>query len=293
MESVLSQTDAALEFIVVNDGSSDETPAILDGYANRDNRVRVFHREPNGLTRALICGCEAARGEYIARQDCGDRSLGGRLVRQLALLAECPGAAMAAVGARFVGPRNEALYEISQTSQELRQGLAQTTLQTIRGPSHHGATMFRKNAYEAAGGYRAAFPVAQDLDLWLRLAELGEIVAIRDVLYEARLSSNSISQLRRDEQFRATQVILDCAASRRRGEGDGPRLAAWMSDCVRRPESSAVDQRRSEARFHRFLGNMLREKDPAQAREYYVQSLRSFLWQPAVWLRLLALDASR
>ena len=140
MESVLSQQGPTLEVIVVNDGSVDETGALLDGYANRDARVRVFHREPIGLTRALILGCAAARGEFIARQDCGDRSLPDRFARQAALLDENPDAVMAAVGARFLGPNGESVYEVAQTSRELRDGLAQTSLHTIRGPSHHGAT---------------------------------------------------------------------------------------------------------------------------------------------------------
>ena len=60
-----------LEFIVVNDGSTDKTGEILDDYARRDHRVRVIHQENTGLTRALIRGCDAARGEFIARQDAG------------------------------------------------------------------------------------------------------------------------------------------------------------------------------------------------------------------------------
>ena len=75
MDSILSQEGVELEFIVVNDGSTDETGEILDDYARRDDRVRVIHQENTGLTRALIRGCAAATGEFIARQDAGDVSL--------------------------------------------------------------------------------------------------------------------------------------------------------------------------------------------------------------------------
>src|SRR5262245_6785124 len=79
INSILSQEGVALEFIVVNDGSTDKTGEILDDYARRDNRVRVIHQKNTGLTRGLIRGCDAARGEFIARQDAGDISLPERL----------------------------------------------------------------------------------------------------------------------------------------------------------------------------------------------------------------------
>ena len=62
------------------------TGEILDDYARRDARVRIIHQENSGLTRALINGCAAATGEFIARQDAGDLSLAGRLARQLDVL---------------------------------------------------------------------------------------------------------------------------------------------------------------------------------------------------------------
>ena len=80
VNSILSQEGVSLELIVVNDGSIDGSCAtILDEYARRDPRVRVIHQENTGLTRALIRGCAAARGQFIARQDSDDISLPGRL----------------------------------------------------------------------------------------------------------------------------------------------------------------------------------------------------------------------
>src|SRR3569623_742811 len=87
MRSVLDQEGCALEIIVVDDGSSDDTPRLLDEWAARDARLRVIHQANTGLTGALIRGCGEVRGEFIARQDCGDRSLPGRLRSQAALLA--------------------------------------------------------------------------------------------------------------------------------------------------------------------------------------------------------------
>jgi glycosyltransferase involved in cell wall biosynthesis len=74
LDSILSQEGVEFEFIVVNDGSSDKSGQILNDYAQRDSRLRIIHQENTGLTRALIRGCDAVRGEFIARQDAGDIS---------------------------------------------------------------------------------------------------------------------------------------------------------------------------------------------------------------------------
>ena len=90
LESVLSQQGVDLEFIVVNDGSTDNTLSILNDYSEKDNRLRVLDQENSGLTRSLIRGCAEARGEFIARQDAGDISLPGRLRKQLDLIQKNP-----------------------------------------------------------------------------------------------------------------------------------------------------------------------------------------------------------
>src|SRR5262245_3000266 len=71
IESILSQDGVSLELIIVNDGSTDGSEIVLDKYARREQRLRILHQGNQGLTRALIAGCAAARGEYIARQDAG------------------------------------------------------------------------------------------------------------------------------------------------------------------------------------------------------------------------------
>src|SRR5438309_11131114 len=82
LDSILGQTEGDFECIVVDDGSTDATAAVLDEYASRDPRIRVIRQANAGLTRALIAGCASARGTYIARHDAGDLSDARRFALQ-------------------------------------------------------------------------------------------------------------------------------------------------------------------------------------------------------------------
>lgn len=270
LESILSQQGCDLEFIVVDDGSTDETPRILAACAADDPRLRVITQANTGLTRALARGCAEARGDFIARQDCGDRSLPGRLARQVALLQQRPDAVMVASGARFLGPAGEPLFVSTREAGELHQGLAKLDVDAIQGPPHHGATMFRRLAYERAGGYRAAFTVAQDIDLWLRLWEIGACMGDPEILYEATMQAGSISARRRSDQFRMCTLAIACANERRQGRSDADLLDTPPAAAARRPVGPRVER----ARFFYFVGACLRRSDPRGARAYFWRAFR-------------------
>jgi glycosyltransferase involved in cell wall biosynthesis len=291
LDSVLSQEGVELEFIVINDGSRDKSGEILNEYAQRDSRLRIIHQENAGLTRALIRGCDAARGEFIARQDAGDMSLAGRLARQRVILDAEPAAGMVSCATRFVGPSDEELYTVAQSSEELEEGLRQLTIEKVRGPSHHGSTMFRRSTYEQVGGYRAAFPVAQDLDLWMRVSEVGRCFAMPEMLYQARWAPDSISAIRRDEQLRATHSIVACAAARRAGRSEAEDLNRWQRELAGLQTRAAGGRVRStdrdHARFYYFIARALRRHRPDLSRLYYWKSIRSWMFYPRAWAGLV------
>jgi hypothetical protein len=290
MDSVLAQEGVAFEFIVVNDGSTDGSGGILDDYARRESRVRVIHQDNTGLTRALIRGCADARGKYIARQDAGgDVSLQGRLARQFALLESNPALVLTSCGTRFVGPEGEFLYEIFQEGDELQRGLGQLKIDRIRGPSHHGSTMFRQAVYQAVGSYRPEFRVAQDLDLWMRLAEVGRCIAMPEVLYEATWRLGSVSHLHRQQQVLASETILECRQRRRRGESERPVLD-WVAASLAGPVGRwKTPHGLIDARFHYFLGSILARRDPDVARYYLRQAVRFWPWHVKAWVKLAGL----
>jgi glycosyltransferase involved in cell wall biosynthesis len=287
LDTILSQKGVELEFIVVNDGSTDRSGEILHDYAQRDDRVRVIQQGNTGLTRALIRGCALATGDLIARQDVGDVSLPGRLALQLDVFKNNPAIVMTSCGTRIIGPAGEILYEVCQEGDELHRGLQHLEIKRLRSVSHHTSVMFRKKAYEAVGGYRPQFRVAQDLDLWMRLSEVGICWATPEVLCEARLHKNSISATRRSEQIRSANLIIKCAKARRSGRDDSKLIEGWVGQRKWRRLLFWRPRRLEEARFYYFLGSMLRRCQPHQAQLYFWRALSRWVVYPRAWYRIL------
>lgn len=270
--SILSQEGVNLELIIVNDGSTDESGQILDEIANHDSRVRVIYQENQGLTRALVAGCAAAKGKYIARQDAGDISLPGRLEKQLGCLVDKPDASLVSCGTRFVGPSDEYLYDVTRDAGDATERLLTLDPDRIEGPSSHPSTMFSTAAYERVGGYRSVFYFGQDLDLWIRLAEQGKHIASSEVLYHARVTVDSISGAYRKEQMAGARIILQSAALRRRGMSD----ASVLTNAEKiRPNVHRRTSRLARARSLYFIGACLRRRHNPAAVSYLKQAFRT------------------
>ena len=282
LASILEQQGVEIEVICVDDGSTDVTRELLAATAVRDSRVRALSQPHEGLTSALIRGCAAARGEFIARQDVGDRSLAGRLAVQAACLREDPATAFVSCATRVMTDDGIPLYDVAREARRAPRG----TLPAITGwpgPSHHGATMFRRDAYERAGGYRRAFGVAQDFDLWLRLLEEGDHVGMPEVLYEATFSPRSLSGAYRREQMRNARIALACARARRSGSSE----TAMLAGCAPPPRAGGEPSSWRRAQAHYFIGACLGSR-PDLARRHFALAVRAWPLHLRSWARLAA-----
>jgi len=283
MDSILGQTERDFECIVVDDGSTDATPAILADYASRDPRIRVIRQANAGLTRALIAGCAAARGVYIARHDAGDLSDPRRFELQKRALDADPTVVFVSSATQYAGPELEPLWitRLTGAAQEPARVLDLALPGALTdGPTHHGSVMFRRAAYERAGGYRAAFYYGQDFDLWLRLAEIGKFHGIAEALYTARITPDSISgsaRARQEELGRLSRAALD---ARQRGESEAGILE--RAAAVRRVPRKAVSSRGNGLYF---IGEALRRNGDRRARRYLRQSIAAWPFSVRAWVR--------
>jgi glycosyltransferase involved in cell wall biosynthesis len=280
LESVIKQEGVSFELVVVDDGSTDDSPRILAELASADARLRVLRQENQGLTRSLIRGCAEARGVFIARHDTDDLSLPGRLAKQAERLDREPELAMVSCWARAVGPVGEVLYEIERPAEKAE--ATNLLLNCRKGPSHHGSVMFRKAAYERVGGYRPQFYFAQDSDLWLRLGEVGGIAYVPQVLYEFSIRESAISSSRRQLQSRIARLVHDCKDARSQGKSEEDILndAAKM-----RPGSVGAIAPDATAGAY-FIGRCLVSRKDPRARQYLAKVLRQKPWKVGAWAGL-------
>jgi glycosyltransferase involved in cell wall biosynthesis len=281
MESILAQTEGDFELIVVDDGSTDGTSAMLAEYASRDSRLRVLTQPNAGLTRALIKGCEAARAPIIARQDCGDVSHPERL-KLVTPLLESKDCAVACCEVAYVGPNGEMLYTTNNGAKNLREGLLRAGTAEITSLPAGAAAIMRTDAYREAGGYRPQFYFAQDLDLWIRMAARGAIAIHPTVLYEARVDVGSISRAHRDEQIACTSLAIAVRDAR----NDRERNAA-LEEVARIRPSRSGRHRSIDASALYFVANCLRKRNDPRWRAYVKRAIRRDLLHLRSWLLLL------
>ncbi|HET8775926.1 MAG TPA: glycosyltransferase family 2 protein [Thermoanaerobaculia bacterium] len=286
IESILAQTETDFELIIIDDGSQDETPAILQRFAAADPRIRVITVRNAGLTRALIAGCAAATAPLIARQDAGDLSHPERLAKQAALFDRWPELAFASCAVDFVGPGLEYLHSSrGQGATLVPKPILDITRipPVLDGPSHHGAVLFRRDAYERAGGYRSEFYYGQDWDLWYRLAEGGAFARIPETLYTARILPDSISTAALARQEAIAELSRTALVARQHGESDAPILAraAAIGPVPRR-----TSRRRAAAGLY-FIGEALRRNGDSRARGYLARSAATWPFSVRTWIRYL------
>jgi glycosyltransferase involved in cell wall biosynthesis len=214
LESVLSQTFSRFEVITIDDGSTDQSAHILERFAREDSRIRVISISRCGLARALNIGMRAANGEFIARMDADDICLPDRFQQQLTFMAKNPDIIAVGTSYLFIDEDGEHLCPRTKVY-ETHEQIDAAHFNGKGGAIGHPTVMMRRAALKRIGNYRE-LSHCEDLDLWLRLAEIGRLANMPDVLlkYRLRVSSLSVqlSQIRRDLM---TQIIDD--ARQRRG----------------------------------------------------------------------------
>ena len=270
VDSLLKQSYSNFEIIVVNDGSTDSTSALIRDYT--DKRIRLIEQNNTGLTRALINGCAEANGLFIARQDCGDISMPERLEQQVDALQSKPNIALVSMSTRFITPAKEELFIVEQSERDARYGLIPAPGERYIGPPHHGSVMFRRDNYVAAGGYREQFKVAQDIDLWTRLLDYGDHLSLKQIGYQATLRPHSISMLHREFQLEMESYIRRCTDQRKKGHSDSDILLAVSKSNESKERSKNTSG--AEANYFYFLGSNLLQKNPSASLYYLSKSLK-------------------
>ena len=199
VESILDQTFADFEFIIVDDGSTDNTWRILQSYAAREPRIVLVRNEINvGVAGSLNKGLGLARGEYIARMDADDVSLPERLAAQVAFLDEHSPVGVVGCAVQMIDSYGSPMYvqHFPTTHGPLLWALCFYT------PLAHPTVVFRRPVVERVGGYNDVLLANQDRDLWQRLSSVTRLANLPDVYLLYRLHPHAISYRHADTQAR-------------------------------------------------------------------------------------------
>ena len=217
VQSILVQSFTDFELIVIDDGSTDGSGAILRELAAHDARIVLVERPNDGLVSALNEGIKIARAELIARMDADDVSMPERFALQHARMIQEP--ELAVLGSFFNiidkdGSIIRLYDDLPLTPAEARSAVGGFLVA-------HPAVMMRRDAVLKAGGYRKAFSHAEDYDLWLRMSDLGYAIAnLPQPLLNYREHGASVSQVYRGEQGRSVTLARLAHRVRRAGLPD-------------------------------------------------------------------------
>lgn len=173
LESILVQTYKHMEIVIIDDGSTDRTGAVISQYAKKEPRITCLKNECNvGFVKSLNKGIAAAHGKYIARLDDDDTWIDPRkLEKQIGFLEENPDYVLVGGGLIRINSKGQERmrYLFFQEDRDIRKSILIESLFT------HSSVVFRKDAFDKVDGYNEKFGFFADQDLWLKLGMVGKL----------------------------------------------------------------------------------------------------------------------
>jgi hypothetical protein len=219
IESILAQTFGDFEFLILDDGSKDNTPAIVRHYAGIDSRIRPIVRENRGLVVSLNQLLGEARAPIVARMDADDICLPQRFERQFAFLQANPDYGVIGSRSIDIDERGEPYPASGQEHPDSHEGFI-AAIEAGAPLLCHPAAMYRREVVLSVGGYHGAFRHCEDLDLWLRLTAVTKLASLPERLIRYRHYGEQVSTRHATEQQTGAAVAVLAWRERRAGRPD-------------------------------------------------------------------------
>ena len=277
MDCIFAQTFDEWELICVDDGCTDASLAILHDYANRHKRIRVISRPNTGIVGALNDALDAAQGEYIARMDADDWCAEVRFSKQVAYLDKHTDCVALGTWVQRTDP-----FGSPAGSQEPPTDHEAIDAGLLKGDASvmvHASLMMRAEVLRAVGGWREGTDWVEDLDLFLRLAEHGQVSNLPMYLYTYRRHVQSVCFRNYELMCERLKDVLSEAFARR-GIADQFDLESVRPDLA--PKQSAAEHYRNWACYAIHAGNKtLACKHAAAALKHAPLSPQT--WKVAYW----------
>lgn len=185
INSILNQTYKNFEFLIVNDGSTDNSEKIIKSFS--DSRIKYFLKPNTGLTKSLNFGLKKSKGKFIARIDCDDISSPHRLEYQIKKIEKNKDLGLVASRALIIQNKNKT-HTPFYSDRKIKEIIK------IKNPFVHSSVLISKDLFQKINFYNETFSVTQDYDAWMRLSKISKLTMIDDVLVERHVLENSISK---------------------------------------------------------------------------------------------------
>lgn len=205
IQSILNQTYENFEFLIFDDGSTDNSKEIIESYAILDNRVKpLFSNTNKGYVYHLNHGIEMSEGEFIARMDSDDVALPNRFNQQLNFLKKNLNIAIVGGSSIIINESNNNIgVSIAHDNPIYLWWISFFTCPLI-----HPSVLIRKSIIKDVGVYNINRLPAEDFDLWVRVLQHADICNIKDPLIKYRTHSESISFRKMQLQSEKAEEIL-------------------------------------------------------------------------------------
>ena len=188
IRSILNQTYRDFEFIIVNDGSSDNTENIISEF--KDERIKYKKISHSGLAAALNFGINSASGNWIARIDADDVNTLNRLQTQFDLIKSNPDYDVISSRSVYFEEPSKILFflNVPEDDSEIKKYL------NLHNPVNHSSVIYKKNIIQEAGGYNEKMECFEDFELWFRLKNKLTFKIIPEYLVYTRFRHDSMSR---------------------------------------------------------------------------------------------------
>ena len=203
IDSILRQTYTNFEFIIVNDGSTDNSQDIIDHYKKIDSRIIAITQENRGVVATANRAAKLAKGQYLSRADADDISFDHKLEDLVRCTEKHPDAVVVCGSIEVINENSEYVYRdlVLTENDDLKRTFY------LRNPIPNGATLINKSAFEAVGGYEDVF--AEDCHLWTRLFTVGDFIGTGTIVYRWRMNNAGLTLSNNQKSMEKEKEYVD------------------------------------------------------------------------------------
>jgi glycosyltransferase involved in cell wall biosynthesis len=241
VESVLCQGFTDFELLVVDDGSTDDTVAVVQSFT--DARIRLLQLPHRGIAAALNAGLQEAKGKYIARFDADDICYPKRLQVQYDFLNAHPDYFICGCAADYITEEGEYVFTYQPPGFLYKDLLL---LYKTKCPFIHSGVMYVKVAVLQAGGYNEHAHAFEDHLLWAQLLDTAKGCNIKEVLLQVRLNPQSVTIDERWRPQRFIEIKSRAIATKQISPEDG----AVLLNILKQQDDGVT----KEAAYHTLIG---------------------------------------